>query len=279
MNAVSVSCCRSYGPGALKRLPPRLLAAVLAGVAAWAAGSNATPASARVPRRGTLTEGVAGYKYLSYVPTVRTNAAQKLPCILFLHGACPNEDLTKFRHFGPLKYGLAHEDFRFIVVCPATARGWTLPALAQLLDHAQAVFPVDPDRVYVTGYSMGGHGTWLLATAYPRRFAALAPVAGAGNPQEAAHKLRHLPIWIFHGVRDEVVPFSYGQSMAQALQTAGGTVKTTFYPDRGHDIWDKPYQGSELYDWFLQHRRGGALTNRASTTIASETNQPAPSRR
>ena len=238
------------------------------------AATNA-PAPAQRPC-GSLTEGVAGYKYLCYVPTVRTNAAQRLPLILFLHGACPNDDLTKLRHFGPIKYGLTNADFRFIVVCPATARGWTLPALIQLLDHVQATLPVDPDRVYVTGYSMGGHGTWMLALAYPHRFAAIAPVAGAGDPQEAARKLKHLQVWIFHGRNDEVVPVTYGESMARALEVAGGKVKATFYPDKGHDVWDTPYDGPELYAWFLQQRRGGSAPRIAPAQAArGTTNAPA----
>ena len=246
---------------------------VFAAVPAWA-GTNA-PTAPPHPR-GTLTEGFAGYKYLCYVPTVRTNAAQRLPFILFLHGACPDEDLNKFRHFGPIKYGMTNADFRFIVVCPATARGWTLPALAQVLDHAQSALPVDRDRVYVTGYSAGGHATWMLAQAYPQRFAAIAPVAGAGDPRTAVLKLKHLPVWVFHGQNDEVVPVTYGQDMASALETAGGRVKTTFYPDRGHDVWDAPYAGPELYAWFLQQRRGGSAPRIAPAQAArGTTNAPA----
>jgi predicted peptidase len=236
-----------------------------------AVGAETNPPVALQPRRGSLTEGLAGYKYLCYVPAVRTNAAQRLPFILFLHGACPDEDLTKLRHFGPIKYGLTNADFRFIVVGPATAHGWTLPALVQLLDHAQNTLPVDRDRVYVTGYSAGGHATWMLAQAYPQRFAAIAPVAGAGNPQEAARKLKHLPVWIFHGQNDPVVPVSYGESMARALEAAGGKVKTTFYPDKGHDVWDTPYAGPELYTWFLQQRRGASLQRSASSQAGPRT--------
>jgi predicted peptidase len=249
----------------------RLLAALLLlDSAAMGAGTNAIlPAAAH----GYLTEGSVGYKYVCYVPAVRTNSSQRLPLILFLHGACPNEDLTKFRHFGPMKYALTHADFRCIVVCPATARGWTLPALVQLLDHLQNTLPVDPERVYLTGYSMGGHGTWLFATAYPHRFAAIAPAAGAGNPQEAARKLRELPVWIFHGVNDEVVPFAYGETMARALAGVGGQVKTTFYPDKGHDIWNKPYEDPALYAWFLEQRRGAPNPRSLRAPAAPGTNR------
>lgn len=240
-----------------------------------AVGAETNPTVALQPRRGSLTEGLAGYRYLCYIPAVRTNAAQRLPLILFLHGACPDDDLTKLRHFGPIKYALTNADFRFIVVGPATARGWTLPALVQLLDHVQSTLPVDPGRVYVTGYSMGGHGTWMLAQAYPQRFAAIAPVAGAGDPQEAARKLKHLPVWIFHGQTDAVVPVSYGASMARALEAVGGKVKTTFYPDKGHDVWDTPYAGPELYAWFLQQSRGGSSPRSAPSQAGPRTTNTA----
>ena len=259
--------------GPARRLAAGVVAAIL-GWQAWAGGTSPPSAASPAPR-GRLVEGLAGYKYLCYIPIVRTNAALRLPLILFLHGACPNDDLTKLRHFGPVKYGLGHEDFRFVVVCPATARGWTLPALVQLLDHVQSTLPVDPERVYVTGYSMGGHATWLLATAYPHRFAAIAPVAGAGDPQGAARKLRHLPVWVFHGVNDDVVPFAYGETMASVLADAGGRVRTTFYPDKGHDLWDTPYASPELYAWFLEHRRGGLPASPATGRGASGNNRPA----
>jgi predicted peptidase len=180
---------------------------------------------------------------------------EKRPLILFLHGACPNEDLEKLKHFGPISYALSQQDFPFIAVSPASSRGWSLATLSHLLDHLQRQFPVDPDRIYLTGYSNGGHATWMMALAYPARFAAIAPVAGAGNPREASQRLRHLPVWIFHGVKDDVVPVVHGRQMAEALQQAGGEVKTSFYEDRGHDTWALPYSNPDLYDWFMIHRR------------------------
>jgi pimeloyl-ACP methyl ester carboxylesterase len=223
-----------------------------------AAQSGASTNSLATSANARLAEGHAGYKYLALRPKTAPTGQAKLPLIIFLHGVCPNEDLEKFKHFSPLKYGLDHEGFPFLVVCPATSRGWSVPTLNQLLDHLQTNYPVDPDRIYVTGHSMGGHATWAWALAQPSRFAAIAPAAGAGNPQEAARRLRHLPVWIFHGAKDNVVPVTFGEVMARALKSAGGEVKTTIYPDLGHDTWDPPYKNAELYGWFLQHRRGGS---------------------
>jgi len=102
---------------------------------------------------------------------------------------------------------------------------------------------------------MGGHATWKMATAYPGRFAAIAPVAGAGNPRTAASRLRRVPVWVFHGEKDDVVPVTFARMMIEAMKACGGEVKQTLYPDRGHDACPIPYENPELYEWFLRHRR------------------------
>jgi predicted peptidase len=175
--------------------------------------------------------------------------------IVFLHGKCEDEDLEKLKHFGPIKYALEHSEFPFIVVAPVTSRGWSVRILGIFLDRIQTRFSVDRDRVYLTGMSMGGHATWALATFSPNRFAAIAPVAGAGNPRAAAQRLGHLPTWIFHGEKDTIVPVKCGLMMVEALKAAGAEVKSTIYPDRGHDSWGPAYDNPELYAWFLKHRR------------------------
>jgi predicted peptidase len=116
-------------------------------------------------------------------------------------------------------------------------------------------YRVDRDRVYVTGLSMGGYGTWELAEEYPDRFAAIAPVCGAGNP-DAAKKLKDLPAWVFHGERDTVVPFKRSQDMVNALKKVGGRVRFTPYSDRGHDCWTPTYANPQLYEWLMKQKRG-----------------------
>jgi predicted peptidase len=102
---------------------------------------------------------------------------------------------------------------------------------------------------------MGGYGTWALASLYPDRFAAIAPVCGGGSPL-AAPRLKHLPIWAFHGATDDVVPVSLTERMQQALLQAGAEhLKVTIYPDAGHDSWTRTYANSEFYGWLLQQRR------------------------
>jgi len=215
--------------------------------------SEAQPSTATA--RGKLIEGRAGYNYLCFLPKGYGERPTFWPLIVFLHGASSDENLEKLKRFGPIEYALGHDDFPFIVVAPASSRGWSVNLLDTLLERVQARFRVDRNRVYLTGLSMGGHATWKMAAAYPNRFAGIAPVAGAGNPLLAPTRLRNLPAWIFHGEKDEVVPVECGRMMIQALQRAGGEVKYTIYPDLGHDVWQPAYDNPELYRWFLQHRR------------------------
>lgn len=121
-----------------------------------------------------------------------------------------------------------------------------------LLDEVTAAYRADTDRIYVTGLSMGGFGTWSLGIAYPDRFAALAPICGGNNPQQVS-LLKQVPVWVFHGAKDTVVPLSQSEAMVEALREAGGDVKLTVYPEAGHDSWTETYNNDELYEWLLQH--------------------------
>ncbi|MEH2246801.1 prolyl oligopeptidase family serine peptidase [Nostoc sp.] len=121
-----------------------------------------------------------------------------------------------------------------------------------------ASYPIDPDRLYLTGLSMGGYGVWHLAAAQPQRFAAIAPICGGGNPL-VTRKLKNLPVWAFHGAKDNVVPLSASEIMVSALKARGGNVKFTVYPEADHDSWTQTYNNYELYEWFLQHRRQQAV--------------------
>jgi predicted peptidase len=102
---------------------------------------------------------------------------------------------------------------------------------------------------------MGGYGTWDLASRDAYRFAAIAPICGGGNPSRA-RRMAHLPIWVFHGGKDRVVPISQSESMVDAIKAAGGTnIEFTIYPDARHDSWTEAYNNPKLYDWFLQHKK------------------------
>jgi predicted peptidase len=125
-----------------------------------------------------------------------------------------------------------------------------------VIRDATSRWPVDRNRIYLTGLSLGGHGTWNTATRYPDTFAAIAPISGRGTPQSAC-ALVDVPIWTFHGVLDRVVAAADNQAMVDAVRACGGTPGLTLYPDRGHDAWTETYEYARLYDWFLSHQRPG----------------------
>ncbi len=194
--------------------------------------------------------------YLLYLPPGYQDG-EKLPMIVFLHGAGERgDDLARVKSHGPPKRVESDPGFEFIVLspqCPAGQR-WQTADVIELVEHIRDTRKVDPDRIYLTGLSMGGYGTWDVAVRYPRHFAAIAPICGGGNPR-FARRIRDLPAWVFHGAKDQVVPLSQSQEMVEALREAGGDPKFTIYPEAGHDSWTEAYAGRALYDWFLQHRR------------------------
>lgn len=197
------------------------------------------------------------YNYLLFLPDCNGIPQPLLPTILFLHGAGERgSDLDEVKKHGVAKIVEEQLDFPFIVISPQCPRDqyWSVEKLSVLVDEVIASYPVDLDRVYLTGLSMGGYGTWHLAAAQPQRFAAIAPICGGGNPTQAA-KLKNLPVWAFHGAKDDVVPLSESEIMVFALQGCGGNVKFTVYPEAKHDSWAQTYNNPELYQWFLQHRR------------------------
>ncbi len=180
------------------------------------------------------------------------------PLILFLHGSGERgNDLEKVKKWGPISSYLDQgHSLPFIVAAPQCPAGewWDVAELSRLLDELEKTYRVDPKRIYVTGLSMGGYGTFDLAASYPERFAAIAPLSGGGNPA-LAERLRHMPTWIFHGGEDPVVPTRYSIDIADAMKRLGAPVKLTIYPGEGHGGWDKTYADPALYAWFLQHSR------------------------
>ena len=194
--------------------------------------------------------------YLLFLPEGYDKGDKKWPLILFLHGAGESgNDLQKVKIHGPPKIVESKPDFPFIVVSPQSRqRGWNPDVLKAMLDDVCEKYRVDRDRVYLTGLSMGGFGTWSLAAAYPDYFAAIVPICGGGDPASAS-KLKNLPIWVFHGAKDEAVPLKRSEDMVEALKKAGADVKFTVYPDAGHDSWTETYNNPELYRWLLNHKR------------------------
>ena len=140
--------------------------------------------------------------------------------------------------------------------CPEDS-WWTseLHTINGLIEEVVEKYQVDTSRIYLTGLSMGGFGTWSLASMYPERFAAIAPVCGGGEVRQILRSLVEMPIWTFHGQKDDVIPFSRSEEIVTALKKHGSSIKFTIYPEAGHDSWTKTYDNPELYKWFLKHSR------------------------
>ncbi len=184
---------------------------------------------------------------------------RRWPLILFLHGAGERgDDVSLVKKNGVPKIAERDRSLPFVTVSPQCPDGTSWPMLTEsldaLLDEVIGSYPIDVDRIYLTGLSMGGFGTWYLAAAHPERFAAIAPVSGIGDPKRA-QRLAGLPVWAFHGEYDPFVPLEKDREMIDALKRFGGEVRFTVYADAGHDIWDRVYDNAELYAWFLRHKR------------------------
>jgi predicted peptidase len=201
--------------------------------------------------------------YLLHLPEqAHLSAGEPWPTILFLHGLgeCGDEPTAVLRQ-GLTRHIARQPDFPFIVIAPQCPRNTWWPELAdgiaQLLDGCCASLPIDRQRIYLTGLSMGGFGAWYLATLWPDRFAAVAPICGGGHRfhgfPDRVTALKDTPVWAFHGARDEVVPLAHSENLVNTLRECGGNVEFTIYPDAGHDSWTETYSNPELYQWLLGH--------------------------
>ncbi|PJA95772.1 MAG: phospholipase [Ignavibacteriales bacterium CG_4_9_14_3_um_filter_34_10] len=192
--------------------------------------------------------------YLLYLPK-DYEQKDKVPLLLFLHGAGERGDnLELVKVHGPAKLVEKGKDFPFVVVspqCPKDKR-WETNDLIALLDDIILKYKIDENRIYVTGLSMGGNGTWKLAAEIPNRIAAIIPICGWGDPF-AAMMMGKLPVWAFHGAKDVVVPVSSSEVMVETMKRNGGEVKFTVYPEANHDAWTETYNNPEIYEWLLKH--------------------------
>jgi len=211
------------------------------------------------------------YSYFLYLPKEYDQRPQdKWPLIIYLHGGGPRgEDLQSLQIYG-LPYLIAKENkvLPFVIVAPQCRQGlswdreeWFEAFFAKI----KREYRIDPERVYLTGSSMGGKGTFYLAQRYPETFAALAPMCGQVRDLDlhrGARLIKHIPTWVFHGAKDRIVPLTEAELMVKELKRHLASVELTVFPDLGHssftqEVYGKPF----LYEWFLKFRRSDHYDN------------------
>jgi predicted peptidase len=229
----------------------------------------------------SMTVGGVAHKYRVFVPP-EWNRKKSWPVVLYLHGAGERGDDGVL----PTKVGFGPALVRDPASCPAVVvfpqcpknRWWPEPEIQAIavaaLDAALEEFNGDSGRVYLTGISMGGYGTWAVAASNPGRFAALAPVCGGVRPPrglpnppgdaqvsessepyaDVARRIGKVAVWVFHGGADPIVPVSESRKMVEALTTAGNPPRYTEYEGVGHNSWDRAYAEPGFLSWLLSNR-------------------------
>jgi len=234
-----------------------VLVCVLAGASVRAEAPRQTQNKLDAQLRATLD-------YLLYLPAGYEQKSS-WPLVIFLHGAGERgDDLNLVKKHGPPKLIEQGKSFPFIVASPQCPKDgwwhWQLRELTALVDEIAAKHKVDQDRIYLTGLSMGGFGTWALAAYAPDRFAAIIPICGGGEVI-STRRLMHMPTWAFHGAKDPVVPLKRSEEMVEALKRTNDQVKFTVYPEALHDSWTATYDNPEVYEWLLQQKRKPSPTD------------------
>jgi predicted peptidase len=239
------------------------------------------PAAGRIPTGflfESLSQGGRTYAYAVYVPRAY-DPSSSWPLVLFLHGAGESgTDGAKMLIQGigsAMQWNI--DAWPAIVIFPQKPTEdaeWEQhdAALMEMLARARARYRIDPGRLYLTGLSQGGHGSWVLGARHADLWAAIVPVCGYaasrrsakrdlpppydGGAAELAALLRATPVWAFHGEADDVVPVKETKDLVAALEHAGGRPRVTVLPGVGHAAWDRAYGDPELPRWLFAQRRG-----------------------
>jgi antitoxin component YwqK of YwqJK toxin-antitoxin module/poly(3-hydroxybutyrate) depolymerase len=211
------------------------------------------------------------YNYLVYLPEeYNLKPLPALPLIIYLHGtSLRGENLDKLKEYGIfMLIEQENKEYPFIIISPQCPidREWTTEDwFAPLLSEIEKKYRFDQNRIYLTGVSMGGEGTWYTATRHPERFAAIAPICGPTiqlNLPRKAYKIKHIPTWVFHGAKDNNVPLIESEIMVKSLKKYNGNVKLKIFPNIGHstftaEVYNLPF----LYEWFFSHKKSNNYKN------------------
>ncbi|WP_448518395.1 carboxylesterase family protein [Rhodoflexus sp.] len=249
-----------------------------------------------------------GIGYLEHLPADYQQSNKSYPLLIFLHGITERgngtTDLRKIaggampfqieRQTLKMTFTVKGETFSFIVLCPQLSYNygsWPVSYVDRVVEYAKATYRVDESRIYVTGLSLGGGGTWDYAAAYPDKVAAIAPVCGASGANKmkiASLVSNQIPVWAFHGTADNVVPthvtlgWVRGINEFQGRNADAPKAKVTLYPKVGHNAWKQAYSPNPfvadpvapnpmtVYEWMLLHSKPAAATSFGYTSITDD---------
>ena len=244
-----------------------IAAAVFLSTAAIFAASAAEPApgkqieatsTVKVADEGGRQEREATLRYWLFVPAAYSaDESQRWPLVLFLHGSGERgDDLELVKKHGPPKWLSQRPDFPAVVIspqCPAAQR-WNAAELAKLIESAANNLRIDRQRLYVTGLSMGGSGTWSLLAERPDLFAAAIPICGRGNLTRI-EAIAKTPVWVAVGAKDRAGLVTNNIDLVAALTATGGATGFTLYPDLAHDCWTTTYEDEAIWKWLFSQKR------------------------
>lgn len=259
------------------RIIPSLLALTVLSMVLSPATSAADPRD-RFEGREFKSENGGILKYRLLAPKdFKGGDETKYPLVLFLHGAGERGDDNRVQlihgmgDFASDEIMAKYPAFVVAPQCPKNQKwanvDWgadshTMPTepsdsmrlTLELLESLQKALPIDANRIYITGLSMGGYGTWDALQRRPDLWAAAAPICGGGDPN-GAKVMKDIPIWVFHGDQDGAVKVQRSREMVEALKAAGGSPKYTEYPGVGHDSWTATYRNPEFYAWLFAQKK------------------------
>jgi hypothetical protein len=234
-----------------------------------------------VKAQQTVKMSPAGTGFLQYLPQGYASNSNKYPIVISLHGikekGNTSADVIRVANVGLPKYVKYGKEYPFILISPqlkTTMGRWSGDYVMEVLNYVKTYLRVDPSRVYLTGLSLGGGGTWSVATAYPNVWAAMLVLCNGYNMTSSAYKIAgaNIPVWSFHGDKDAVVNYNVSVAMINAINSCTPKInpvaKMTILPGLGHVIWDKVYKETTALDWMLSFKKG--TTTGGSTTPTNE---------
>lgn len=258
-----------------RRLPraPVLLALALAMLPNW---SHANPLVKNSIEAVYDANGQYPMGYRLFAPENAGSAGEQVPLVLFMHGAGERGDDNYYQvttHIDGLIRATQGSEYTAFLLAPQVtdypfAGGWNsnspFDRTIEILNHVIENYPVDINRIYITGLSMGGYGTFTYMAQHPNLFAAAVPLSGGGSPSTAA-LIKDIPTWVFHGALDAVVSVNQSRNMVNAITAAGGSPIYTELPNGQHDIWGPIYNDAELgqyglYDWMFAQSKSAVMT-------------------